>query len=171
MPQPHTVPGFHFPVSFLPVLFVLGQYCSAVSYPVLLNPASSLGNVINLGDRQLTVLHMPGHSRGSICLHDKDNKTLFSGDVVYDGSMIDWLPYSAVGDYVRSCQRLIQMVDQDEVEQVMPGHYNTFGAKRLHRLASNYVSSAGTCHRVTTSAVRSIASLALHASNSCCACN
>ncbi|XP_062874239.1 metallo-beta-lactamase domain-containing protein 2 [Trichomycterus rosablanca] len=129
------------------------------------------GNVINLGDRQLTVLHMPGHSRGSICLHDKDNKMLFSGDVVYDGSMIDWLPYSAVGDYVRSCQRLVEMVDKEEVEQVMPGHYNTFGAKRLHRLASNYISRAGACHKVTTSAVKSIASLALRASNSCCACN
>lgn len=128
------------------------------------------GDVINLGDRQLTVLHMPGHSRGSICLHDKDNKLLFSGDVVYDGSMIDWLPYSAVGDYVRSCQRLVEMVDKEEVEQIMPGHYNAFGAKRLHRLASTYISSAGMCHKLTTCAVKSVASLALRASNSCCAC-
>lgn len=128
------------------------------------------GDVINLGDRQLTVLHMPGHSRGSICLHDKDNKILFSGDVVYDGSMIDWLPYSAVGDYVHSCQRLVEMVDKEEVEQVMPGHYNAFGAKRLHRLASTYISSVGTCHRLTTCAVKSVAGLVLRASNSCCAC-
>ncbi|XP_026858651.2 metallo-beta-lactamase domain-containing protein 2 [Electrophorus electricus] len=125
------------------------------------------GDVINLGDRQLTVLHLPGHSRGSICLHDRDNKVLFSGDVVYDGSMIDWLPYSTVGDYVRSCRRLVEMVDREEVELVMPGHYNTFGAKRLHRLASSYISGAGTCHRVSTCAVRSVAGLALRAS-SCC---
>lgn len=79
----------------------------------------SLGDVINLGDRQLTVLHMPGHSRGSICLHDHDNKLLFSGDVVYDGSMIDWLPYSRVSDYVSSCERLVGLVDS---EQVTPKH-------------------------------------------------
>ncbi|EPY78533.1 metallo-beta-lactamase domain-containing protein 2-like protein [Camelus ferus] len=70
------------------------------------------GDVINLGDRQLTVMHMPGHSRGSICLHDKDRKILFSGDVVYDGSLIDWLPYSRISDYVGTCERLIELVDR-----------------------------------------------------------
>lgn len=74
-----------------------------------------LGDVINLGDRQLTVLHMPGHSRGSICLHDRENKLLFSGDVVYDGSMIDWLPYSRVSDYIGSCERLVGLVDSEQV--------------------------------------------------------
>lgn len=78
-------------------------------------PLSCLGDVINLGDRQLTVLHMPGHSRGSICLHDRENKLLFSGDVVYDGSMIDWLPYSHVSDYIGSCERLVGLVDSEQV--------------------------------------------------------
>ncbi|KAI1900418.1 hypothetical protein AGOR_G00049740 [Albula goreensis] len=128
------------------------------------------GDVISLGDRQLTVLHMPGHSRGSICLHDREHKLLFSGDVVYDGAMIDWLPYSRVGDYVRSCERLVELVDGEQVEQVLPGHFNTFGAKRLHRLASDYISSAGACHKFATCAIKSIASLALRATNSSSAC-
>ncbi|MBN3285437.1 MBLC2 protein, partial [Polyodon spathula] len=71
------------------------------------------GDVINLGDKQLTVMHMPGHSRGSICLHDKEHKMLFSGDVAYDGSMIDWLPYSRISDYVNTCERLLELVDGD----------------------------------------------------------
>lgn len=58
---------------------------------------------------------MPGHSRGSICLHDRDNKLLFSGDVVYDGAMIDWLPYSHVSDYISSCERLVGLVDSEQV--------------------------------------------------------
>ncbi|XP_038621868.1 metallo-beta-lactamase domain-containing protein 2 [Tachyglossus aculeatus] len=124
------------------------------------------GDVISLGDRQLTVMHMPGHSRGSICLHDKDRKILFSGDVVYDGSMIDWLPYSKISDYVRSCERLLELVDRGLVEKVLPGHFNTFGAERLFRLASNYISKAGICHRVSTCAMRSLASLALRVTNS-----
>ncbi|XP_029115455.1 acyl-coenzyme A thioesterase MBLAC2 [Scleropages formosus] len=128
------------------------------------------GDVINLGDKQLTVLHMPGHSRGSICLHDKENKMLFSGDTVYDGSMIDWLPYSKISDYVSSCERLVQLVDDGQVEQVLPGHFNTFGPKRLHQLASGYISKAGACHRFSTCAVKSIASLALRVSNSRGAC-
>uniref|UniRef100_A0A5F8AP58 Metallo-beta-lactamase domain containing 2 n=3 Tax=Simiiformes TaxID=314293 RepID=A0A5F8AP58_MACMU len=124
------------------------------------------GDVINLGDRQLTVMHMPGHSRGSICLHDKDRKILFSGDVVYDGSLIDWLPYSRISDYVGTCERLIELVDRGLVEKVLPGHFNTFGAERLFRLASNYISKAGICHKVSTFAVRSLASLALRVTNS-----
>ncbi|KAJ7335783.1 hypothetical protein JRQ81_013724 [Phrynocephalus forsythii] len=124
------------------------------------------GDVISLGDRQLTVMHMPGHSRGSICLHDKERKILFSGDVVYDGSMIDWLPYSRITDYVATCQRLIELVNRGLVEKVLPGHFNTFGAERLYHLASNYISSAGLCHKVSTCAMRSVASLALRATNS-----
>lgn len=124
------------------------------------------GDVISLGDRQLTVMHMPGHSRGSICLHDKDRKILFSGDVVYDGSMIDWLPYSRVSDYVASCQRLMELVDRGLVEKVLPGHFNIFGAERLYRLASNYIAQAGVCHKVSTCAMRSLASIALRITNS-----
>uniref|UniRef100_A0A8D1DC19 Metallo-beta-lactamase domain containing 2 n=1 Tax=Sus scrofa TaxID=9823 RepID=A0A8D1DC19_PIG len=124
------------------------------------------GDVINLGDRQLTVMHMPGHSRGSICLHDKDRKILFSGDVVYDGSLIDWLPYSRISDYIGTCERLIELVDRGLVEKVLPGHFNTFGAERLFRLASNYISKAGICHKVSTFAMRSLASLALRVTNS-----
>ncbi|NXY88443.1 MBLC2 protein, partial [Alcedo cyanopectus] len=123
------------------------------------------GDVISLGDRQLTVMHMPGHSRGSICLHDKDRKILFSGDVVYNGSMIDWLPYSRISDYVASCQRLMELVDRGLVEKVLPGHFNIFGAERLYHLASNYISQAGFCHKVSAWAMRSIASLALHVTN------
>ncbi|XP_043920113.1 metallo-beta-lactamase domain-containing protein 2 [Protopterus annectens] len=124
------------------------------------------GDVLSLGDRQLTVMHMPGHSRGSICLLDRDKKILFSGDTVYDGSMIDWLPYSNIGDYVGTCERLIELVDRGLVEKVLPGHFSTFGAERLYRLASNYISNSGVCHRMSTCAIRSFASLVLHATNS-----
>uniref|UniRef100_F6YQ48 Metallo-beta-lactamase domain-containing protein n=1 Tax=Monodelphis domestica TaxID=13616 RepID=F6YQ48_MONDO len=115
------------------------------------------GDVISLGDRQLTVMHMPGHSRGSLCLLDKDLKILFSGDVVYDGAKIDWLPYSQINDYIVTCERLIELVDSGVVEKVLPGHFDTFGAERLYRLASE----AGLCHKVPTCAMRSLASLAL----------
>ncbi|KAM5191745.1 acyl-coenzyme A thioesterase MBLAC2 [Mantella aurantiaca] len=124
------------------------------------------GDIISLGDRQLTVMHMPGHSRGSICLHDRDRKLLFSGDVVYDGSMIDWLPYSNISEYVRSCERLKALVDMGLVDRVMPGHFNTFGSERLHRLATNYITNAGLCHKVSTCAVRSMAGIALRVTNS-----
>ncbi len=117
----------------------------------------SPGDVINLGDRQLTVLHMPGHSRGSICLHDKENKMLFSGDVVYDGSMIDWLPLQPDQRLHSSCERLVEMVIKRRLTRSCLAIITLLVAKRLHRLASNYIASAGACHRASTCLVKSIA--------------
>lgn len=43
------------------------------------------GTVIELGGVTLEVLHMPGHTPGSICLLDRTNKVLYSGDTVSYG--------------------------------------------------------------------------------------
>ena len=40
------------------------------------------GNVIDLGRRKLECIHTPGHTDGSICFLDRDNRILFSGDTV-----------------------------------------------------------------------------------------
>ncbi len=40
----------------------------------------SEGFVFDLGNRKLEVIEVPGHTKGSICLLDKKNKLLFSGD-------------------------------------------------------------------------------------------
>ena len=38
------------------------------------------GDVIDLGNRKLDVIHIPGHTPGSILLLDRKTKTIFSGD-------------------------------------------------------------------------------------------
>ncbi len=38
------------------------------------------GNVFDLGGRKLEVIWVPGHTMGSVCLIDKENKQLFTGD-------------------------------------------------------------------------------------------
>lgn len=41
------------------------------------------GNLIDLGDNlQLSVIHTPGHSKGSISLYLETDQVLFTGDVV-----------------------------------------------------------------------------------------
>ena len=47
------------------------------------------GDAIDLGDRMFEVLHLPGHTDGSIGLWDAANGTLFSGDAVYAGRSRD----------------------------------------------------------------------------------
>jgi glyoxylase-like metal-dependent hydrolase (beta-lactamase superfamily II) len=40
------------------------------------------GDVVELGDRAFTVIHTPGHRPGNICLYDKENRILLTGDTV-----------------------------------------------------------------------------------------
>ena len=63
--------------------------------------------MIDLGDRALTVLHLPGHTPGEIGLWEETTRTLFSGDCVYEsGVLLDELPESNIADYVLSMERL-----------------------------------------------------------------
>jgi len=82
----------------------------------------SEGMVLDLGQWKLEVLETPGHSPGSICLYEREEKVLFSGDTVFpDGSIgrTDMVGGS-MEDLVSSIQRLTQL----EVKTMYPGHMN-----------------------------------------------
>jgi len=107
------------------------------------------GDILDLGDRQFRVVHLPGHSPGSINLLDVgSDRSLFSGDVVYESesgnadSLIDWLPHSNANTYVTSARHLESMAKSGSVAQVFPGHGNTFGPDKLLQLAVDYQHSA-----------------------------
>ena len=91
--------------------------------------------MIDLGDRVFEVLHLPGHSPGSIGLWDKDSGTLFSGDAVYDGPLLDTLPDADIRAYIKTMQRLQTL----PVNIVHAGHDPSFGRQRLLELAQGYL--------------------------------
>lgn len=45
------------------------------------------GDVIKIGEGELKVLHVPGHSPGSICLYDKEDGFVIVGDTLFEGSI------------------------------------------------------------------------------------
>ncbi len=45
------------------------------------------GDVVKIGDGELKVLHVPGHSPGSICLYDKEDGFVIVGDTLFQGSI------------------------------------------------------------------------------------
>jgi glyoxylase-like metal-dependent hydrolase (beta-lactamase superfamily II) len=94
------------------------------------------GDIIDLGDRAFEVVHVPGHSPGSIALWEAATATLFSGDTVYDGPLIDDFHHSVVADYVASMERLRRL----PVRIVHAGHFASFGRGRLVALIEEYVS-------------------------------
>jgi glyoxylase-like metal-dependent hydrolase (beta-lactamase superfamily II) len=93
------------------------------------------GDILDLGDRVLHVLHLPGHSPGSIALYEKATRTLFSGDAIYDGQLIDNAWHSEPEVYVETLRRLREL----PVEVVHAGHFASFGRDRLVELVDQYL--------------------------------
>ncbi|HUA34608.1 MAG TPA: MBL fold metallo-hydrolase [Candidatus Binataceae bacterium] len=95
------------------------------------------GDTIDLGDRAFEVMHLPGHSPGSIGLWEKAPGILFSGDAIYDGALLDNLPDSSVIDYVSTMKRLRAL----PVTIVHGGHEPSFGRERLIAIADAYLAA------------------------------
>ena len=64
------------------------------------------GDVVDIGNRHFEVLHLPGHSPGSIGLWEAKTGTLFSGDAIYDGPLLDEIDGADIPTYVRTMKRL-----------------------------------------------------------------
>ncbi|MFE8071837.1 MBL fold metallo-hydrolase [Marinobacteraceae bacterium S3BR75-40.1] len=96
------------------------------------------GDVVDLGDTAFEVMHLPGHSPGSIGLWEPNTGTLFSGDAIYDGPLLDAIEGADRGDYRRTMERLRRL----PVEVVHAGHDPSFGRERLVALVDGYLESS-----------------------------
>jgi glyoxylase-like metal-dependent hydrolase (beta-lactamase superfamily II) len=108
-------------------------------YEVQPAPATRIletGDVIDLGDRHLEVLHLPGHSPGSIGLWEAASGILFSGDAVYDGPLIDDCYHSEVEDYLATMERLRRL----PARVIHGGHFRSFDGERYLQLIDDYIS-------------------------------
>ncbi len=83
----------------------------------------SAGDSITLGETRLDVIHTPGHTRGSICLHDAASSSLFSGDTVFVGGVgrTDF-PGGNWGDLKGSVRKLRELYKSGGVKTLYPGH-------------------------------------------------
>ncbi len=100
-------------------------------------PATTLhdGERLDLGDRSFEVLHLPGHSPGSIGLWESHTGILFSGDALYDGPLLYELSGSSLEAYVPTLRRLLEL----RVSVVHAGHDPSFGRDRLQQIAREYL--------------------------------
>ena len=68
------------------------------------------GDVLTLGDSEYRVLSTPGHTPGSICLYNKDEKLMLTGDTLFEHG---WgrcdFKYGSEADMYSSLKRLLSM--------------------------------------------------------------
>lgn len=79
-------------------------------------------DVITVGDYNFTCIHTPGHTKGHMCLHEKDKKILISGDhILYKitPNISIWTDeYDALADYLKNLDKVGEL----EVNLVLPAH-------------------------------------------------
>jgi glyoxylase-like metal-dependent hydrolase (beta-lactamase superfamily II) len=95
------------------------------------------GEIVDLGDRQFEVIHTPGHSPGGVALHEYATGILFSGDIVYDGPLIEDAYHSNIDDYIASMERLLRL----PVRIVHGGHFPSFSGARYRDIITTWLAS------------------------------
>lgn len=79
------------------------------------------GEIIELGEgRTLEVIYTPGHSPGSICLLDKKNRLLFTGDTFFPGPLYAYPEDVDIDLYRKSIDRLSGRIE--EYDYLCSGH-------------------------------------------------
>lgn len=76
------------------------------------------GQIFNLGDRRLKVIHTPGHSHDSIMLYDETNQILFTGDTFYMGALYahfncDQFGHSDIKEYYTTMDKLSREIPKN----------------------------------------------------------
>lgn len=79
------------------------------------------GEIIKIGDGELKVLSVPGHSPGSVALYDKEDGFVIAGDALFKGSIgrTD-LPGGSHSQLISSIKDKLLTLPDDTV--VYPGH-------------------------------------------------
>ena len=81
----------------------------------------SEGDDIDLGERELKVIHLPGHTPGSIALLDVKNRVMISGDPVQEhGRIFMFGDHRNMGNYIRSLEHLETY--RDQFDEIWPSH-------------------------------------------------
>ena len=78
------------------------------------------GENIELGGRNIQVLHTPGHAPGHMCFWESDRGYLFTGDLVYKDTLFAYYPSTDPDAYLASLEKISEL----PVKKVFPAHHS-----------------------------------------------
>ncbi len=96
------------------------------------------GDLLNLGEESLLVIHTPGHTRGSICLFSEKSKVAFTGDTIFnvDLGRTDLLDGSQ-DDMKRSIIEKINLWENEIT--IYPGHGDSATMKYVRKNNKEFI--------------------------------
>ena len=78
------------------------------------------GEILNLGDCKMKVIHTPGHTPGSICLYEEKSNGLFSGDTIFPNGGVGRT--DLLGGNTQQLIESIKGLCKLDVKILYPGH-------------------------------------------------
>lgn len=79
------------------------------------------GDVLSLGESELTVISAPGHTPGGICLYSAADKLMVTGDTLFGGGGIGRTDFK-YGDMRVLRETLRRILSMDGEITILPGH-------------------------------------------------
>ena len=93
----------------------------SMKYPAQKMEAVFDGDIIDLGNRALKAIALPGHTPGSTALLDLKSGMFFSGDPIQkDGRIFMFGPMRDLSAYVLSLKRLLER--NEDIKEIYPSH-------------------------------------------------
>ncbi|MCR5324087.1 MAG: MBL fold metallo-hydrolase [Lachnospiraceae bacterium] len=78
------------------------------------------GDIIDLGNRPLEIIDIPGHTPGSVAILDIGRKALVSGDSVQNGNIFMFGKYRSFESYIKSLNKLLTY--RERFDTIYPSH-------------------------------------------------
>jgi len=89
------------------------------------------GDVVQVGDVELFVLHTPGHAPGACCFHARDLGVVFTGDTLFQGGPgATGRSYSDFPTIVESIKEQLLSLPPETVVLTGHGDSTTIGAEK-----------------------------------------
>ena len=91
-----------------------------VRFPEVKNVDITDGEIIDLGDRPLKLIHIPGHTAGSVAILDMNRRILYSGDSVQTGHIYMFGAKRQPDKFESSLDKLIAI--ENEYDKIYASH-------------------------------------------------
>jgi glyoxylase-like metal-dependent hydrolase (beta-lactamase superfamily II) len=88
----------------------LGSYENLDAPSIAVSQWLGMNSTIDLGGRQLQVVHTPGHSPDSISLHEAAAARFYAADFLYGGDLYGQVPGASLPDYLDVAERLADVL-------------------------------------------------------------